>query len=66
MGDTFFCAVRYISKDRDWSVGVMEQGEKGTRTFVFYKGALPKDHERGEKEKKRKNKVFSTGEVFAS
>ncbi len=44
----------------------MEQGEKGTRTFVFYKGALPKDHERGEKEKKRKNKVFSTGEVFAS
>ena len=23
MGDTFFSAVRYISKGRDWSVGVM-------------------------------------------
>jgi hypothetical protein len=24
MSDTFLSAVRYISKDRDWSVGVME------------------------------------------
>jgi len=30
------------------------------------RGALPKDHELGEKKKKRKNKVLSTGEVFAS
>jgi len=26
------------------------------------RGALPKDHELGEKKKKRKNKVLSTGE----
>jgi hypothetical protein len=30
------------------------------------RGALPKDHELGEKKKKRKNKILSVGEVFAS
>jgi hypothetical protein len=49
-GDTFFRAVRYISKDRegDWSVGVMAQRETGREPFASYKDTLPKDHKLGE------------------
>jgi hypothetical protein len=40
---------------------VLECREKrGREPFVIYKGALPKDHKLGEKEKKRKNKGLST------
>ena len=45
----------------------MEGREKtGREPFVIYKDALPKDHKLGKKEKRRKAKVLSTGEVFAS
>ena len=34
-----------------------EEGN-GTRTFVIYKGALPKDHKLGDKEKTERTKFF--------